>query len=403
MHGAFIMPKNAERGENMKIEIRSDSEVRVSGYVNAVERRSSLLPKEKGEGAPGDFIEMIRAGVFADSLRRLPRVELRFNHGKIIGVTGVNLKLREDSIGLHAEAEINDPETVKAARAGLLRGWSFGMKNAHGEYVRSGAVYERCIDRCDLLEVSLLTNRPAYPATSVELRDGEGLETRSDFDPPEVSAADMEKINAYARRELSPDEVYVFPLVLCGNKVDRDGERFSLSALETMSKLFVGRTVIADHDPKSSNQSARIFDCSVVTHADELTEAGEPYTQLIGRAYMMRTEENKSRIAEIDGGIRKEVSVSCAVRKRLCSICGANVLEADCEHTTGRIYGGKRCHRILDEPVDAYEVSFVAVPAQPDAGVTRNGGDGPVKTGSKLAAMRREIEILKLKGKMYND
>ena len=389
----------------MKIEIRSDSEVRVSGYVNAVERRSSLLPKEKGEDAPGDFIEMIRAGTFADSLQRLPRVELRFNHGKVIGVTGVNLKLAEDSIGLHAEAEINDPETVKAARAGLLRGWSFGMKNAHGEYVRSGAVYERCIDHCDLLEVSLLTNRPAYPATSVELRDGEALETRSGFDLPEVSAADMEKINSCARRELKPEEVYVFPAVLCGNKVDRDGERFSLAALETMSKLFAGRTVISDHEPRSSNQKARIISCELVTHPEELTEAGEPYTQLIGRAYMMRTEENKGLIAEIDGGIRKEVSVSCAVRKRLCSVCGANVLETACGHIPGRIYDGKRCHRILDEPTDAYEISFVAIPAQPDAGVTREQGfnESPEEIRSKLDAVKREIEILKLKGKMYND
>lgn len=387
----------------MKIEIRSDSECVISGYVNAVERRSCVLPKEKGEGAPGDFTEMIKAGVFADSLRRLPRVELRFNHRNIIGVTGVNLLLEEDSIGLHAEAQVTDPETVKAARAGLLKGWSFGMKNAHGDYVRSGAVYERDIDRCDLLEVSLLTNRPAYPATSVELRDGETVETRSGFDLQEVSAADMEKINSYTRRELLPEEVYVFPVVMCGNKVDRDTERFSDEALEKLAKLFVGKTVILDHEPRSRNQAARLFECEVVTHPEELTEAGEPYKQLVGRAYMMRTEENKGLIAEIDGGIKKEVSVSLSVKKRLCSVCGANLIEMPCSHIPGKYYDGKRCHHIIDEVTDAYELSFVAVPAQPDAGVTREQGCGSEETRSKLDAIKREIEIFKLKGKRYND
>ena len=34
-------------------------------------------------------------------------------------------------------------------------------------------------------------------------------------------------------------------------------------------------------------------------------------------------------------------------------------------------YNGKTCYAILDEVTDAYEVSFVAVPAQRGAGVTK--------------------------------
>jgi hypothetical protein len=43
-----------------------------------------------------------------------------------------------------------------------------------------------------------------------------------------------------------------------------------------------------------------------------------------------------------------------------------------CKHRKGEVYGGKVCHTVLEEPTDAYEWSFVAVPAQPRAGVTKS-------------------------------
>lgn len=44
----------------MKIEIRSDS-IHLSGYVNAVERRSAVLPQRICRTAPGNFVEVIRS------------------------------------------------------------------------------------------------------------------------------------------------------------------------------------------------------------------------------------------------------------------------------------------------------------------------------------------------------
>lgn len=38
--------------------------------------------------------------------------------------------------------------------------------------------------------------------------------------------------------------------------------------------------------------------------------------------------------------------------------------KSPCTHIKGAEYGGKLCCYILDEPFDAYEWSFVAVPAQ---------------------------------------
>ena len=45
---------------------------------------------------------------------------------------------------------------------------------------------------------------------------------------------------------------------------------------------------------------------------------------------------------------------------------------AGCEHQKGKQYGGKLCCHLLEEPADAYEWSFVAVPAQKNAGVIKS-------------------------------
>ena len=161
----------------MKIEIRSDS-VKLSGYVNAVERRSAVLPQRVCRAAPGDFVEVIKAGTFGASLAAKPEVRLMFNHAETIGSTGNELELREDNIGLHAEATITDADVISAARAHKLTGWSFGFTNPKDDWSEPDAegIYTRSISGLDLIEVSILTKRPAYPATSVEVRDGEATE-----------------------------------------------------------------------------------------------------------------------------------------------------------------------------------------------------------------------------------
>lgn len=181
----------------------------------------------------------------------------------------------------------------------------------------------------------------------------------------------LDKINKYTRREFRADELYAFPVTLCDNDIDRDMERFSDSALDKMKSLFIGKTGIFDHYSAAENQTARIYDTEVVTDPMKTTKYGAPYKYLKGMAYMVRTDTNKDLIAEIDGGIKKEVSVGCSANKRICSICGCNRNKTACEHVKGKEYFGKTCHYILDDVTDAYEWSFVAVPAQINAGVTK--------------------------------
>lgn len=187
-----------------------------------------------------------------------------------------------------------------------------------------------------------------------------------------VSVQDMELINALSRRKLTQDEVYTFNLVLCDNEIDRDFEQFSPTALDELSKMFVGKTGIFDHSMKSRDQTARIFKTHTEMVEGKFNSLGEPYVKLVACAYMPRTEKNASIIAEIDAGILKEVSVGCSVGQVICSVCGADVRQNSCSHLKGVIYGTKSCYHILSQPRDAYEWSFVAVPAQRNAGVSKS-------------------------------
>lgn len=175
------------------------------------------------------------------------------------------------------------------------------------------------------------------------------------------TAVQLEAINALAKVQMSAEQVYVFSLRLCDDQVDRDFERFDAAALPGLAKLFIGRTGIVDHSWRADNQVARIFETQVVQ------EAGISYIK--AWAYIRRGGSNEEIIADIEAGIKKEVSVGCAMGRCVCSVCGSEY--GTCGHQKGQHYDGQLCCGILCEPVDAYEFSFVAVPAQREAGVLK--------------------------------
>lgn len=183
---------------------------------------------------------------------------------------------------------------------------------------------------------------------------------------------DLAKIQQFSRRELLPEEIYVFNVDLCNNDVDRDYEKFSVETLKQMAELFVGKTGIFDHSMKSADQTARIFDAFVEKVNGKKTADGEDFYSLKAKAYMLNNEQNRSLIDSIEAGIKKEVSVSCSVDKAYCSICHTDRKRAACEHRKGKMYGDRLCFNVLTDATDAYEFSFVAVPAQREAGVTKS-------------------------------
>ena len=88
----------------------------------------------------------------------------------------------------------------------------------------------------------------------------------------------------------------------------------------------------------------------------------------------------------------------------ICSICGADQAKAYCEHHAGQTYDGQLCVMALDDPKDAYEVSFVAVPAQPEAGVIKSKRyGGPAEPAfdpetQRMAEAMQELETRRYGG-----
>lgn len=194
-------------------------------------------------------------------------------------------------------------------------------------------------------------------------------------------AADMEAINHYTRTPLHPEDVYVFSVRACDDRPDRDGERFTSECLDALAPLYLGKPMICDHAWRAANQVARIYRAEVVKDGTA--------TVLRLDAYMLRNAETQPVIDKIEAGILKEVSVGCSIAKATCSVCGQPY--GTCSHERGRVYDGKPCVVELSEPRDAYEVSFVAVPAQPAAGVCKGAkpGNAQMSTLSLDAAKRR--------------
>ena len=198
----------------------------------------------------------------------------------------------------------------------------------------------------------------------------------------------LEDINRLSRASLSAEEVYVFSLCLCDNEVDRDQERFPEKTLEQLAPLFVGKSGLFDHSWSARGQAARLYRKEAELEPERLTQAGDGYCWLKGWAYMVRTPDNQGLIAEIEGGIKKEVSVGCAVERSVCSFCGEEF--HTCPHEKGAEYGGRRCWAELVGASDAYEWSFVAVPAQRNAGVMKH-----MRMEQEAALGRKYLESLR--------
>lgn len=199
---------------------------------------------------------------------------------------------------------------------------------------------------------------------------------------------DLALINAQTLREFTADEVYTFRLMACDNRVDRDNERFTDQTLEQLAALYVGRPVLRDHSWSAGMQTARCYAASVEPDGDA--------KYLVLRCYMPRTDATADTITAIDAGILRECSVGCAVAHAICSICGVDQRESLCKHYPGVEYDGQVCHFDLDGAVDAYEVSLVAVPAQPAAGAIKSkryGGNEPRTNPEDAWADEAALEI----------
>lgn len=173
--------------ENLTFEIRElkkndiDNTIRVAGYAAVFDKPSENL---------GGFVERIKPGAFSETLkdnRSDPRLLWDHNSQYVLGRRSAGtLTLNEDVKGLAFEAIL--PDTTYARDLSVLmergdvREMSFGFNVIRDEWSDlDKPTVKRDVLEVRLIEISIVSF-PAYPQTSVKLRDFAGAETLSDED-----------------------------------------------------------------------------------------------------------------------------------------------------------------------------------------------------------------------------
>lgn len=197
----------------------NDGKLRVSGYVNEVEKFSHTLGTRK------KFKEKICRGTFKRALEKGNDIHFLAEHddNKILASTRNNsLTLVEDEKGLFMTAEISPTSYGKDYHTlindGILRNMSFGFSVDKDKWKKShDGIYTREITDLTLYEVSVVTN-PAYPQSSIQARGMSlvnELEIPSDIEVEEemeevkqVDTVETEKIEETVE-EKKEDRAYI--------------------------------------------------------------------------------------------------------------------------------------------------------------------------------------------------
>lgn len=143
------------------------------------------------------------------------------------------------------------------------------------------------------------------------------------------------------------ENIYIFKIKLADDLIDKDYECFDKTSILQMKDLFVGKHGFCGYGV--TGRIAKTF-----TRTNEETGAFE----LWAYAYIIRESKSIKVIKEIETGTKKEVSISCCVKERTCSICGNNF--DYCGHNKKQWYENNECcYTILKGVTDVYEWAFV--------------------------------------------
>ena len=183
---------------------------------------------------------------------------------------------------------------------------------------------------------------------------------------------------------------------MCDNEIDRDYEYFPADTLTQMANLFGwARLLFPTTNARQAIRWREFTTPNLLT--GEYSLSGENYTQLVAKCLYAQKRLHSRSSPQSKPGITKKVSISCAIKSAVCSICGTDNRETYCKHWNGETYDGEVCYFALKGALDAYELSFVAVPAQPKGGgnkvIRRQRSRG--KTGrSKTEHGKRSVDDL---------
>lgn len=169
------------------LELRETSNGRTfAGYAAVFESDSEPLP----------FIERIKPGAFTRTLSSRNNIKMFVNHNddQVLATTrSGTLRLREDSRGLFAEADLPNTtygnDLAELLRTRVVDSMSFGFSVPAGGDEWSDDGSTRTLNEIRLHEVSVVTGWPAYPATTAMIRKIDRLAKRTQQDADALADA----------------------------------------------------------------------------------------------------------------------------------------------------------------------------------------------------------------------
>lgn len=256
----------------------NDGKLRVSGYVNEVEKFSHTLGTRK------KFKEKICRGTFKRALEKGNDIHFLAEHddNKILASTRNNsLTLVEDEKGLFMTAEISPTSYGKDYHTlindGILRNMSFGFSVDKDKWKKShDGIYTREITDLTLYEVSVVTN-PAYPQSSIQAR---GMSLVNELEIPSDIEAEEEM------EEVKQEEVVVEETpteekrTYTGNISESD-----IQAIKDCMKIFTN--ILENVSESRSSETEKVEE----EIKEEVVEEVEEKTETI-------TEEKEAEIVE---------------------------------------------------------------------------------------------------------
>lgn len=203
---------------------------------------------------------------------------------------------------------------------------------------------------------------------------------------------EFEHIKPLVSDDTTAEQLYIFSLRMCNNEIDSDYDKLSETFLQQFAEHINNGTapLIKDHTWSSDGQIGRVYRAEVLS--DGVNSLGEPFTYVLGYAYVSASSEV---VARIKLGLLSEVSVGFDGSAYTCSVCGEPVKSHDHQcpqgHVFGSIHEDAPIYRNVNQCLAALECSFVPVPAQ-------EGAEIQSKSDKKEGRRVKKSEFLKILG-----
>lgn len=135
----------------------------------------------------------------------------------------------------------------------------------------------------------------------------------------EITPEILAKINVFALRELTAEEIFVRKYLMAHNAVDRDRERFPELLLDDFARTLPGKSLLSGHDrwtlplglffdAASEEMSPDQFQ-SITSEEAKLPDGVKTVKVLFGWIYLLKSDFNTPIIENIDAGIYRHASI----------------------------------------------------------------------------------------------